>query len=849
MVDAALAVRINDTTTVNYRSWDPFQGQSDYYSISGVLLMGKVQTDCTVRVDPAAGPAGHALIGAVDPRTPVLQSILVLGYDWLDHCATFDDIFDKIGSVNAQLRSLELPEVGAVVMHGDAQSNEDFGSPFTQLANAKHWNKDVRLNISYTGSDSFLSLSSILAANNQALLATVAEEPGPWNQMWHSIGFNIAIRALDVFAGLTFIYGIWVLVFVLKAKHETQHNRRLMILIPGCIYLPLSIAFAPYKVTLPWRNAIYYFSLLFPFISLGLQMIMWGTLIYRIYRKKMNKVFSYFAYVTIAVPVISSFLDGIGWLIPSVPMIRMIGEKGFSFVTPAVILVQAVVIFYYAAMFFKSLNGIAVSQTTRTALIKITVLNLAMISFFILMLLSRIISLLGLGMRSRSAYATELVIFRFSFLFFYACCFRTLSIRQPTGSTVDSKGNSSASANHSNGAIKNSSKNHTHYPMDNFSKGSNSKSGSGQQRQDDVDGESKASMHFNKHLSNHASKGFTISDPSNFGSHNTATYGGPILSPKLPHAFASQQQLLQMDTADYPDPYKFDEFGHLNGNVSKDSSMPGDMSNTGDSYIDIGETEEDKDSVYGSHRFQSSPPIKHSHVGNGGWVVGGNGINSEGYARFDVSDEERGTRVTHLKEVDTFIDMLETAAEWLKANNIKQWPPGMFRNADSKAQILNAIAAQQCYMIDYRPSQVSNGVTDIVDGKSNSEHDNIQTAGLFVINYEDSFDEILWKGYVEDWKDALYLHRLVLRKPYQGVGLTPKIIEFVENKVIEAGRHYLRLDCLAGNAGLRRFYREKCRGCEKGGLNELSTIWNSEWELEFARYEIQVVPSEVLGSN
>ncbi|KAF9348530.1 hypothetical protein BGX26_013055 [Mortierella sp. AD094] len=192
-------------------------------------------------------------------------------------------------------------------------------------------------------------------------------------------------------------------------------------------------------------------------------------------------------------------------------------------------------------------------------------------------------------------------------------------------------------------------------------------------------------------------------------------------------------------------------------------------------------------------------------------------------------------RNTRSEEVDTFIDILETAAEWLQANDIKQWPPGMFRNADSRAQILNAIAAQQCYMIDYHPSKTSNG-------KDSSVHDDAQIAGLFVINYDDSFDEILWKGFAEDWKDALYLHRLVLRKPYQGAGITTKIIEFVENRVKEAGRHYLRLDCLAGNISLRRFYREKCRGREKGGLNELSTIWNPELGLEFARFEIQVVP-------
>ncbi|KAK3833750.1 MAG: hypothetical protein JOS17DRAFT_789127 [Linnemannia elongata] len=127
------------------------------------------------------------------------------------------------------------------------------------------------------------------------------------------------------------------------------------------------------------------------------------------------------------------------------------------------------------------------------------------------------------------------------------------------------------------------------------------------------------------------------------------------------------------------------------------------------------------------------------------------------------------------------------------------------------------------------------------EGKAKTE-----IAGLFVTNYDDPFDELLWKGYLltrgHDWKDALYLHRLVLKTPYKGVGLTPKIVEFVEGKVQESGRHFLRLDCLAGNERLRKFYGTRCRGVGKGGLEELETVWNPDLELEFARFERQVVP-------
>ncbi|KAG0050204.1 hypothetical protein BGZ89_003941 [Linnemannia elongata] len=546
--DAALAIRVNATMEpINFRSWDPFQGEVDHYTLSGLLMMGNVLADCTIQVNPAAGASGQLLLNGVDPSNPIVDTIIVIRYDWLANCATFDDIFDRLPTLNAQLKTLAFPEVGAVIMDGNAASMEDFGSPFTQLANA-------RLNISYTGSDSVLSIAALLSANGNALLATVEQDQGPWNYMWRSVGFIILIRGLDIMTGIVFAYGIWVMVFIVKdVKKDSQHFRRYMILIPGCFYLPLSIAFAPYKVTVPWRNAVYYFSLLFPFISLGLQMTLWSKLIYRIKRKKTNKAFSYYSYVTIVIPVLSAFMDGIGWLVPSVPIIRIIGERGFSYATPAVIFLQACLIFYYAITFFQSLKGVAISQTTRTVLVKITVLNLAMISFFILMFLSRIVSLLELNTKSRAAYIIELAIFRLSFVLFYTACFRTLSIRQPTGSSVDSKDNNSTfgagtgSDNHhysswnGNHGEESNNNNVTVYPMDRF----HSSSDNGNRSQTGTKGQSgedRPSMHYNRHLSNHASKGFTISDPNSFSSTHSSNI---IPGPHLTHGYSqSQYQLL-----------------------------------------------------------------------------------------------------------------------------------------------------------------------------------------------------------------------------------------------------------------------------------------------------------------
>jgi hypothetical protein len=55
-------------------------------------MMGNVMPDCTIQVNPAAGPGGQAILKAVDPANPIVDSIIVLRYDWLDNCATFDDV-------------------------------------------------------------------------------------------------------------------------------------------------------------------------------------------------------------------------------------------------------------------------------------------------------------------------------------------------------------------------------------------------------------------------------------------------------------------------------------------------------------------------------------------------------------------------------------------------------------------------------------------------------------------------------------------------------------------------------------------------------------------------------------
>ncbi|KAG0214318.1 hypothetical protein BGX28_002426 [Mortierella sp. GBA30] len=161
-----------------------------------------------------------------------------------------------------------------------------------------------------------------------------------------------------------------------------------------------------------------------------------------------------------------------------------------------------------------------------------------------------------------------------------------------------------------------------------------------------------------------------------------------------------------------------------------------------------------------------------------------------------VSTEQFIFRPTKPEEIDTFIDILERAAHWMQANKLNQWIPGSFVAPKTKAHIQHTISLGNAFFI--------------VKTECNPEPSTPETIiGTFTLNYNDSFDEMLWKDLVDDWTDAVYLHRLVVEREYKGYGLGPKALMFAEQEGLKRGKHYLRLDCMAENKLLKTYYREK----------------------------------------
>lgn len=92
-----------------------------------------------------------------------------------------------------------------------------------------------------------------------------------------------------------------------------------------------------------------------------------------------------------------------------------------------------------------------------------------------------------------------------------------------------------------------------------------------------------------------------------------------------------------------------------------------------------------------------------------------------------------------------------------------------------------------------------------------------QVVGMVMLLQQPSdWDVDLWGD--EGHEQAIYVHRLAISRAYAGKQLGRKIMEWVESGITFAGKTRIRLDCIAENSTLNRFYSSL--GYEYMGLSE-----------------------------
>ena len=135
--------------------------------------------------------------------------------------------------------------------------------------------------------------------------------------------------------------------------------------------------------------------------------------------------------------------------------------------------------------------------------------------------------------------------------------------------------------------------------------------------------------------------------------------------------------------------------------------------------------------------------------------------------------------LTHLGQV---VELLEEAAAWTSDMGLQSWSPGSFRDPEGRGgkEIRRSIEEENVYICF-----VENLPVGTVTLQPN--------------------DPVFWPNASDD---ALYVHKLAVKRSAAGMGLGAAIITWADLQAHHRGKHFLRLDTLSSNAPLRRYYEQ-----------------------------------------
>ena len=133
-----------------------------------------------------------------------------------------------------------------------------------------------------------------------------------------------------------------------------------------------------------------------------------------------------------------------------------------------------------------------------------------------------------------------------------------------------------------------------------------------------------------------------------------------------------------------------------------------------------------------------------------------------------------------IEDFEIIFEILHENAKWLEARNIIQWPLYWL---DSKRDEIKTSVKQGGFYTLAIETVAHNEVAAIVELKSNPED--------------------IWKS---DNANALYIHKLAIRRKYENQGLGRKVLSLIKTRCLQENREFLRLDCVAHNSTLRKYY-------------------------------------------
>ena len=132
-------------------------------------------------------------------------------------------------------------------------------------------------------------------------------------------------------------------------------------------------------------------------------------------------------------------------------------------------------------------------------------------------------------------------------------------------------------------------------------------------------------------------------------------------------------------------------------------------------------------------------------------------------------------RPAHREDENTVAELLDEATRWVGELGYEQWPLPFPRD-----ELAAAIARAEVYVVE-------------------DEGEAVATVTLL-------WDDPLYWG--ERPSDAAYVHKLAVRRDRSGRGIGAAIVAWANAEALEAGREFLRLDCLRDNPGIRDYYEQ-----------------------------------------
>jgi predicted N-acetyltransferase YhbS len=135
-------------------------------------------------------------------------------------------------------------------------------------------------------------------------------------------------------------------------------------------------------------------------------------------------------------------------------------------------------------------------------------------------------------------------------------------------------------------------------------------------------------------------------------------------------------------------------------------------------------------------------------------------------------------KVRHAYQEDALVvaGLLDEATVWVNDLGFSQWPLPFPRD-----QLAGAIERGEVYVVESEDGEAVATVSMLPD------------------------DPVYWG---DQPPDAFYVHKLAVRRDQAGRGIGAAVVEWANAEAAEAGREFLRLDCLGDNPGIRDYYED-----------------------------------------